>query len=228
MAEVVLTDIEGTIADIDFVRKILFPYARERLPAFVRRHAQQADVAAQLDATAAQADLPRHDLAALVEQLLRWIDQDVKATPLKALQGMIWKAGYVDADFAGHLYPDARLQLQAWHEAGVPLYVYSSGSIQAQQLYFQYSDCGDVRRWFSGFFDTTSGPKKEAESYRRIASVIGQDPGAILFLSDVVEELDAAREAGMATAQICRPGNQAYGQHLRYASLAELPALGDC
>lgn len=223
MPEVVLTDIEGTIADIDFVRKVLFPYARSHLPTFVRRHAGQPEVAAQLDATATEAGLDRDDIDALIDQLLVWIDRDVKATPLKALQGMVWKTGYANGDYTGHLYPDAREQLQAWHQAGIPLYVYSSGSIQAQKLYFQYSDYGDIRSLFSGFFDTTTGSKKEAESYRRIAESIGSAPARILFLSDIIDELDAAAAAGMETAQIRRPGNATAGAHPAFASLSELP-----
>ena len=225
MAEVVLTDIEGTIADINFVRNVLFPYAREHLPAFVRQHARQPEVAAQLDATATEAGLTRDDLDALINQLLTWIDQDIKATPLKALQGMVWKTGYANGDFTGHLYPDACDRLKTWHQAGIPLYVYSSGSIQAQALYFQYSDVGDIRAWFRGSFDTTSGPKKEADSYRRIAASMGRDPGDILFLSDIVDELDAASQAGLSTAQICRPGNDSRGSHPHFPDLAALPAL---
>ncbi len=223
MAEVVLTDIEGTIADIDFVRMVLFPYAREHLPAFVREHAKQPEVAAQLDATAAEAGLERDDLGALINQLLTWIDQDIKATPLKSLQGMVWKTGYANGDYTGHLYPDALDCLEVWHQAGIPLYVYSSGSIQAQKLYFQHSDYGDIRDLFSGFFDTTTGSKREAESYRRIAASIGSAPDRILFLSDIIDELDAAASAGMETAQIRRPGNTAAGSHPAYASLAEVP-----
>ncbi len=222
MVDVVLTDIEGTIADIDFVRKVLFPYAREHLPGFVRQQAGKPEVAAQLDATAADAGLDRNDLEGLIGQLLDWIDQDVKATPLKALQGMIWKTGYVNGDYTGHLYPDALEKLRSWHQSGIPLYVYSSGSVQAQMLYFQYSDFGDIRAWFKGFFDTTTGPKKAAESYRLIAASIGCEAGDILFLSDIVDELDAAGQAGLKTAQICRPGNESAGNHPRYAALNEL------
>lgn len=223
MVEVVLTDIEGTIADIDFVRNTLFPYARKHLPGFIRDHSGQPDVAGQLDATADLAGLDRDDLGALIEQLLSWIDRDEKLTPLKTLQGMVWKAGYAQGDFTAHLYSDAHARLKAWHAAGVPLYVYSSGSVQAQELYFRHSDFGDISAWFSGFFDTTSGPKKEAESYLRIARAIGREPGVILFLSDVIEELDAASLAGLTTAQICRPGNETSGSHPRYASLTDVP-----
>lgn len=222
MTRVVLTDIEGTIADIDFVRQVLFPYARQALPDFIRTHHDAPEVAVQLDAVAAEAGLPADDHEALIAQLQAWIDADRKITPLKALQGMVWKAGYEQGDFTAHLYPDAHAALKAWHEAGVPLYVYSSGSIQAQRLYFAHTDFGDISAWFRGFFDTTSGGKKDAESYRRIAGEIGVEPGGMVFLSDVVEELDAAREAGLKTVQICRPGTNPTVDHPHYPDLSTL------
>lgn len=220
--EVVLTDIEGTIADIEFVQKVLFPYARQALPGFVAAHAGDPDVARELQAVAEEAGLADDDIDALIAQLLAWIDADRKVTPLKALQGMVWRQGYEQGEFRGHLYPDAHQALAQWHQADIPLYVYSSGSIQAQLLYFAYSDFGDISAWFHGFFDTTSGPKREVASYHRIAAAIGHDPAGILFLSDIGEELDAARAAGMQTAQICRPGARLATSHRQYPSLAEL------
>jgi enolase-phosphatase E1 len=222
MTRVVLTDIEGTIADIDFVRQVLFPYARQALPEFIRTHHDAPEVAVQLDAVAAEAGLTADDHEALIAQLQAWIDADRKITPLKALQGMVWKAGYEQGDFTAHLYPDAHAALKAWHGAGVPLYVYSSGSIQAQRLYFAHTDFGDISVWFRGFFDTTSGGKKDAESYRRIAGEIDVEPGGMVFLSDVAEELDAAREAGLKTVQICRPGTNPTVDHPHYPDLSTL------
>jgi enolase-phosphatase E1 len=132
------------------------------------------------------------------------MDQDRKVTPLKALQGMLWEAGYRRGDFTGHVYPDAALRLRRWHHAGIGLYVYSSGSVQAQRLLFGHSDAGDLTPLFSGYFDTTSGPKRAADSYRRIAARIGLPTAEILFLSDMIEELDAARAAGMRTMRLVR------------------------
>ena len=117
---------------------------------------------------------------------------------------MIWDAGYRDADFTAHIYPDAAPALKAWHAQGYPLYVYSSGSVPAQKLFFGHSDAGDLTPLFSGWFDTEVGGKREADSYRRIADQIGVLPSDILFLSDVVEELDAAREAGLSTQLVDR------------------------
>lgn len=217
-ASIILTDIEGTISDIAFVRNVLFPYARKALPAFVAEHGDQPQVRQQLEAAAVEADIDAADTAAIVATLQRWIDEDRKATPLKALQGMIWQHGYTAGDFTAHLYEDAYLALDRWHRSGVPLYVYSSGSVLAQQLYFGHSDFGDIRAWFQGFFDTTMGPKREAQSYRRIADHIGAPPDEILFLSDVVAELDAARQAGMQTAQLDRGDAETSQRHPVYTN----------
>ncbi len=204
MKRIVLTDIEGTIGDIAFVRTVLFPYARQALPEFIAQNATRPAVRAELDATGKLAGLAADDTPALVRQLQEWIDQDRKATPLKTLQGMIWKQGYANGDFVAHLYADAHRWLGARHAESVPMYVYSSGSVAAQDLYFRYSKFGDLRSWFAGFFDTTTGPKKEAESYRAVSERIGAPVGQIVFFSDSVEELDAAATAGMSVVQICR------------------------
>ncbi len=205
----IVTDIEGTTSSISFVKDVLFPYAKENLVAYVAANGTQPQVAAILDqarAEAGQADLSNDAVAAL---MLTWIDEDRKVTPLKALQGMIWEKGYRDGDFQAHLYNDAHQHLQQWFEAGIALYIFSSGSIKAQHLMFEHTTFGDLRPWFKGYFDTTTGPKKEAESYRKIAAEIGVDAHEILFLSDVVAELDGARAAGMQTAWLVRDGQQA-------------------
>ena len=204
MSRIILTDIEGTTSAIDFVHRVLFPYARAALPDFVRAHADQADVAAELEAVRAETSSDA-SLDEVIATLIGWIDEDRKATPLKALQGKIWAEGYRRGAFTAHLYIDAYDQLRAWHRAGVPLYVYSSGSIEAQRLFFRYSVFGDLSTWFRGHFDTTSGGKREAAAYERIAAAIGAPPAEILFLSDIEAELDAAKAAGLATAHICRP-----------------------
>jgi enolase-phosphatase E1 len=199
----ILTDIEGTTSSISFVKDVLFPYARRALPGFVREHGHDPDVRRWLDAVATEHGAVCSD-DTVVEILQGWIDEDRKHTALKALQGMIWKAGYRNADFTAHLYPDAAGALPEWHAAGLPLYVYSSGSVPAQKLFFGHSDAGDLTGLFSDWFDTEVGGKREPASYSRIAGSIGLPPGEILFLSDVVEELDAAREAGMQTVLVDR------------------------
>ncbi len=204
MIRAVLTDIEGTTSSISFVKDVLFPYARERLPAFIATHADKPEVQHWLHETAKEAGLvsaSRHELVALLQ---RWIDEDRKAIPLKALQGLLWADGYRDGEYQAHVYADVAPKLREWKRRGLELYVYSSGSVTAQKLFFGFSAAGDLTPLFSGFFDTECGPKRDANSYRSIAIAIGQPADAILFLSDVVEELDAARAAGMQTTLLAR------------------------
>ena len=217
----IVTDIEGTTSAVSFVFDVLFPYAAQHLPAFVRQQAQRADVAEQLDAVRRDSAEPDADVERVIEILLGWIAEDRKATPLKALQGMVWAQGYQAGQLKGHVYPDAVEALRHWHQAGYQLFVYSSGSIQAQKLIFGCSEAGDLTPLFSGYFDTTSGPKREVGSYQRIAQSIGCPPEQILFLSDIVEELDAARSAGMATCGLVREGGELVG-HQNVTSFAQI------
>ena len=200
----ILTDIEGTTSSISFVKEVLFPYARAALPSFVRTHGQEPEVRHWLDAVATEIAASACQDEVIVEALQGWIDQDRKHTALKALQGMIWDAGYRTGDYTAHLYPEVADVLRRWHAAGMPLYVYSSGSVAAQKLFFGFSDAGDLGSLFSGNFDTEIGGKREAASYARIAEAIGIAPHDILFLSDIVEELDAARDAGLQTVLLDR------------------------
>ena len=201
---IILTDIEGTTSSISFVKNVLFPYARAALPGFVAARGGEPEVRRWLDAVATEIAASACDDALIVEMLQGWIDSDRKHTALKALQGMIWEAGYRNGDYTAHLYPEVAGVLRRWHAAGLALYVYSSGSVPAQKLFFAHSDAGDLTGLFSGNFDTATGGKREAESYRRISAAIGAPAGDILFLSDVVEELDAAREAGLGTVLLDR------------------------
>ena len=199
----ILTDIEGTTSSISFIKDVLFPYARRELPRFVRERGRDPEVRRWLDAVAAENGGMCQD-AMIAETLQGWIDQDRKHTALKALQGMVWEAGYRGADFTAPIYPDAAAKLREWHAAGIPLAVYSSGSVPAQKLFFGHSDAGDLSPLFDAWFDTEVGHKREAGSYRAIAARLQRDPADILFLSDVVAELDAAREAGMGTVLVDR------------------------
>ena len=203
MIRAILTDIEGTTSSLSFVKDILFPYARQRLRAFVDAHSQEPEVARQLAEVARLAGRALTPAKA-ADQLIAWIDEDRKATPLKALQGMIWETGYRQGDFFGHMYEDAARQLREWQAAGLRLYVFSSGSVQAQKLLFAHTKFGDLTPLFSGYFDTRIGPKQEPAAYRAIAEAIGLPPKDILFLSDIEGELEAARAAGMATTWLVR------------------------
>ena len=191
----VLLDIEGTTSSISFVADELFPYARTRLPDFVA--SQREQLAPTL------ADIPGDDKVAT---LLAWMDEDRKATPLKTLQGMIWAEGYADGSLKGHVYPDTPAALRRWRAAGIAVYIYSSGSIAAQELLFRHSIEGDLTPLIQGYFDTTSGPKREPQSYVRIAAAVRLVPSAILFVSDAQAEVDAARDAGMEALLIAREG----------------------
>ena len=200
----ILTDIEGTTSSISFVKDVLFPYARRNLAAYVTAHRSRATITQILEDVRAHEGDRRLDEASIVSLLCRWIDEDRKITPLKTLQGYIWAEGYRAGAFQGHVYEDALVHLRAWHARGLPLYVFSSGSVASQRLLFAHTAYGDLTPLFSGFFDTTTGAKRVASSYLRIASEIAVPPGDVLFLSDTGQELEAAREAGMMTAWLDR------------------------
>ena len=213
----VLTDIEGTTTAIAFVHRSLFPYADSALDEFLAANADDPAVAAIL------ADVPGDKLATLHG----WMATDAKVTPLKALQGLIWAQGYAQGALRGHLWPDVAEGLRAWHARGLHLAVYSSGSEQAQRLLFRHSEAGDLEPIFERFFDTRLGAKREAASYARVAEAWGAAPTGILFLSDIAEELDAAREAGLATCQLVRPadGTQPSGRHTEAQDFNAVSAL---
>jgi len=200
----IVTDIEGTTSSIDFVHQTLFPYAKQHLRRYLHENVATPNVAAQI---AAAAELEGRSFASIddaADVLERWIAEDRKATPLKDLQGLIWAEGYADGELSGHVYADTPIYLEQWHAAGKKLYVYSSGSEAAQKLIFGHSDAGDLTPLFSGYFDTRIGAKREAAAYRTILERIGLPGSEVLFLSDIGEELDAAREAGLETCQLIR------------------------
>lgn len=186
----IICDIEGTTTPISFVHRILFPYARERLEAFIADHPNHP----------ALVDIPEPKL----KTLLAWMDRDEKITSLKTIQGEIWKHGYETSDIIGEIYPDVAPALRRWSRAGIRLFIYSSGSVPAQKLLFGHTLEGDLTTLFQAYFDTTVGPKRNVDSYISIARAIGGTPEEALFLSDVEAELDAAAQAGLATCQLVR------------------------
>jgi enolase-phosphatase E1 len=200
-----VTDIEGTTTSVSFVYDVLFPYARAEIPGYVRAHV--SELSSLLDEVRrAKADVSL-DVEDCIAVLLGWMDEDRKIAPLKTLQGRIWRRGYEDRAFTGHLYADVAPCLRRWKARGLGLYVYSSGSVEAQRLLFGHTDEGDLTPLFSGWFDTGVGGKKDASSYARIAGEIGAAPDAILFLSDNPDELSAAYQAGCGVMGLDRPGN---------------------
>lgn len=200
----IVTDIEGTTSSINFVHEMLFPYAAKQLPGFVRQRAADPEIAALLENVRAEAGEPDANVERVIDILLQWIAEDRKATPLKTLQGLVWEQGYRSGDLTGHVYADTAPAMQRWSDRGARIFIYSSGSVKAQQLIFGHSDAGDLRPLIDGYFDTHIGAKRDCASYRRITEQIGVPPDQILFLSDTPEELDAAADAGLKTMQLAR------------------------
>lgn len=222
MIKAIVTDIEGTTSSIRFVKEVLFPYAAKSLPDYLVRHWQEPAIVREVDAILAEEPGTDRTPDAVNDVLQGWIAEDRKATPLKSLQGMIWKAGYESGDYQAHLYADTAPCLQAWRDQGIRLFVYSSGSIAAQKLFFGFSQAGDLRSLFDGYFDTTTGAKQDAKSYQSILETVAQPPSEVLFLSDIREELDAAAVAGMKTVQLDREGVAVTGDHLVVSSFREI------
>lgn len=204
VTQAILTDIEGTTSSLDFVQRTLFPYAAKHMRSFLEQEARQEPVRTWVEQIAAESGKDSADLDAINAVLQRWIREDRKVTTLKGIQGRIWEAGYHSGAFKAHVYPDALRKLLSWFGQGIRLYVYSSGSVEAQNLFFAHTTEGDLRPLFRQCFDTSMGSKKESVSYERIVREIALPAGDILFLSDIVEELDAAHRAGLRTVHVIR------------------------
>lgn len=206
--EVVLLDIEGTTTPISFVHEQLFPYARARVREFLDQHASDDDIQRLVSElrglqNAATGGGPAGDIVPFIHFL---IDNDRKLGPLKALQGRIWEQGYAIGEIEGEVYADVLPAFDRWTRADVRVAIFSSGSVLAQQLLFAHSTAGDLSPYINAYFDTAVGPKGDAASYRRIVEALDRrSPAQILFISDVVPELDAARDAGLRTLLCVRP-----------------------
>lgn len=211
MIRAIVTDIEGTTTSVSFVYDVLFPYAREHMAAFIRTNINTPEVRTQLELVGRETGRTLGDEQA-IEQLLAWMDDDKKITPLKTLQGLIWEHGYGQGHFKGHIYEDVPRNLRRWHDRGIALYVYSSGSVQAQKLLFANTCAGDLTGLFSGYFDTRIGGKRESGSYERIIKQTGFQPRGMLFLSDIEQELEAAEQAGINTLLLVRGGIKEQGR----------------
>ena len=217
-----LLDIEGTTTPIAFVSDVLFPYVRNHLRSHLERHAANAGYASLFDRLRDEhhscrdrgeeppdwADAPNQARMAPAIAFVEWLmDRDRKSTPLKELQGLIWEDGYQGGSLVGQVFADVPPALRRWHDQRLQVCIYSSGSVRAQQLLFRHSSAGDLTAFLDAFFDTTSGAKIDADSYRRIGRGLDLSPDAMMFLSDVPRELDAARRAGMHVGLVIRPGN---------------------
>lgn len=223
MIKAIVTDIEGTTSSISFVHDVLFPYAREKMRQFICQSVQDGKASTHINDVRMETGNLDMDLNQVADQLIQWIDEDKKITPLKAIQGLIWEEGYQKGDFKGHMYDDAVEYLKKWHEQGIKLYVYSSGSVQAQKLLFGHTEYGDLNPLFSGYFDTRIGAKIESQSYRNIIEQLGFNADEILFLSDIEKELDAASEAGMKTVWLVRSGET--DQHTKHQQLKDFSGI---
>jgi enolase-phosphatase E1 len=215
----ILLDIEGTTSSVAFVYDVLFPFARRELAGFLERRwddpaVQRACERVARDAEASSlSEFVGYDATEeaarerVAEEVVRLMDADAKATGLKDLQGLIWAEGYAAGRLTSHVYPDVPPALKAWAERGLDVRIYSSGSVAAQKVFFAHTPAGDLLPFLRGHYDTTVGAKRQAASYTKIAADMKLPPGALLFVSDVAAELDAARAAGLPTCLAVRPGN---------------------
>ena len=214
MIKAILTDIEGTVSSISFVKDVLFPYSKERIDTFIKENEDNPEVQRILDEVR---KIEGKDLTVeeIIRTLKKWIDEDRKIAPLKDIQGLIWKEGFETGKLKADLYEDAYRKLKEWKEK-YPIYVYSSGSVQAQKLFFSHTNYGNILNWFSGHFDTKIGNKKESDSYKKIAKEIGLKPEEILFLSDNPDEIIASAKAGMKAIRVVRPNDAEYIEDFPY------------
>ncbi|MGA8729304.1 MAG: acireductone synthase [Terracidiphilus sp.] len=211
-----LLDVEGTVAPLSLVTEQLFPFARAHFSDFFQEHHADSGVQADLQELAEEnrtetaSDCPAfsqfESWKRAIPYLLWMMDRDRKSTALKSLQGRVWKAGFESDQLKGTLFADVPEAFARWSAKGQAA-IYSSGSVAAQMLLFRHSIYGDLTPLISGYFDTRTGPKTASASYAAIAAAMGDDTGSVLFFSDVVRELDAAREAGCQTRLVVREGN---------------------
>lgn len=221
----ILLDIEGTTTPIDFVYRVLFPYAKSHAREFLRRHGGSRDVRDDLKALREQyaEDSARglnppaledpSDPTFFVAYIHWLIDHDRKLTPLKSLQGKIWAEGYAAGELRSQVFDDVPIALKRWQEQGKQIAIFSSGSVLAQKLLFAHTESGDLTSYFCWYFDTTVGSKTDPASYRKIADAMGVPPRQIIFVSDATKELDAATAAGLEALLCERPGNHPQPQH---------------
>jgi len=213
MTKAILLDIEGTTTPIDFVHKTLFPFAKQHMGRYVAEHFDRLrpEIIAAADEHAHDREytlpLDPTEPGSVTAYLEFLLDRDRKSTPLKSIQGMIWKEGYESGELVSRVFDDVPGAFERWKSDGKTIAIYSSGSALAQQLIFRHSDHGDLSEFIDNYFDTTVGRKREPESYRNIASELGLDTSDVLFVSDVTQELDAARSEGIQTVLSVRPGN---------------------
>jgi len=210
MIRAILLDIEGTTTPIAFVHEVLFAYARAHVKEFLLNNADEARADITLLREEQATDVSNGEQPPpAIDDYVEWlIARDRKSTGLKSLQGKIWRQGYSNGSLKSQVYADVPPAFARWHASGLSINIFSSGSVLAQQLLFAHTDAGDLTKFIDQYFDTNVGKKGDAESYRKIASALNLPAEEVLFISDVVAELQAASEAGMQTLLSLRPGNQ--------------------
>ncbi len=220
-----LLDVEGTTTPISFVTDVLFPYARQHGREFIMHHVADEEIRNALlklqeenvEDRSAGAPVIRAGTANAMEETIRYyfwlMDADRKSTPLKTIQGRIWEEGYARGELQSVVFPDVLPALKRWRQEGRVIAICSSGSVLAQQQLFRHTVEGDLTPFINAYFDTRTGGKRQADSYRKIAQSLEMPAKEILFVSDAADELDAALSAGMRTAFSDRPGNAPY-QHV--------------
>ena len=218
----IVVDTAGTTTDLSFIKDTLFPQSARALPDFLKENEHNVLVENCICDVRDIALEPDASLERVVEILQLWIAEDRKATPLKTLQGLIWKQGYAKGEFTGHIFPDFIQAIDGIKQQNMRIYSFSSGSAEAQKLLFAHSDGGDLTPKFDGHFDTRTGNKLFKQAYSNIINTISLAPKQVLFISDVVEELKAAEVAGMRTIQMVRSDDQRTGSHKQITSFAEL------
>jgi enolase-phosphatase E1 len=189
----------------------LFPYFREHIQVLPKM-AQVSEVKESFAQVIKLVKVEEGKSITTTEEVIAYLDQwslaDRKVTPLKTLQGFVWKKAYEDGDIKGHVYDDVPTCFNKWRTNGLKIGIFSSGSIHAQKLLFQHSCFGDLSKHLSNYFDTKTGQKREEATYKTIAEILDLEPNQILFLSDIIEELTAADVVGYQTMQLVRPGTK--------------------
>ncbi|MBM7074311.1 acireductone synthase [Shewanella sp. 202IG2-18] len=218
----IVVDTAGTTTDLSFIEDVLFPYSSDKLADFLTVNQDNVLVDNCISDVKEMALEPDADLDRVVGILKHWISEDRKATPLKTLQGLIWKQGYAENAFTGHIYPDFIDAISQYKQHGIRIYSFSSGSVDAQKLLFSHSDGGDLTPLFSGHFDTRTGNKTYKQAYLNILNTISLSPKQVLFVSDRLEELKAADNAGLNVIYMKRLSEQTEANYKTIESFSEL------
>lgn len=243
-AKSIICDIEGTTSSISFVKDTLFPYALKNVEEYLKTNWNEDATKTVVAALREQAEedkkaevegaltIPAGDSEDIIPDIVKYVEwqtsRDAKTGSLKTLQGLVWAKGYKDGSIKGHVYEDVSKALEQWTESGRKVYIYSSGSVDAQKLLFEHSEQGDLVKYLAGHYDTKIGAKTEKDSYEAILKNIEATAEEALFLTDVVAEAKAAKEAGLNVVVLDRPGNAELSEDDRkeftvVSSFADIP-----